>query len=99
DGREAEAVLPPLRCDAETLLDTLSAVREAFLGLAPRRLGSPALISPLPWRILRWRCRRRSSRSVNEAVRKFLSAFDGDREAFRETLHPEIEWYPIEKER
>ncbi len=35
----------------------------------------------------------------NEAVRRFLSAFDGDREAFRETLHPEIEWYPIEKER
>ncbi len=46
DGCEAKAVLPQLRGDAETLLDALSALREAFLGLAPRRLGSPTLISP-----------------------------------------------------
>jgi ketosteroid isomerase-like protein len=35
----------------------------------------------------------------NEAVRRFISAFEGDDEAFRETLHPEIEWYPIEENR
>jgi ketosteroid isomerase-like protein len=36
----------------------------------------------------------------NEAVRRFLAAFESpDTDAFRDTLHPEIEWYPIEKER
>jgi hypothetical protein len=35
----------------------------------------------------------------NEAVQRFISAFEGDDEAFRETLHPEIEWYPIEENR
>ena len=35
----------------------------------------------------------------NEAVRTFFSAFEGDDEAFRGTLHPEIEWYPIEENR
>jgi ketosteroid isomerase-like protein len=35
----------------------------------------------------------------NEAVRRFLAAFDGDDDSFRDTLHPEIEWYPIEENR
>jgi ketosteroid isomerase-like protein len=35
----------------------------------------------------------------NEVVRRFFSEFEGDDEAFRETLHPEIEWYPIEENR
>jgi ketosteroid isomerase-like protein len=35
----------------------------------------------------------------NDAVRRFFSAFEGDDEAFRDTLHPEIEWYPIEENR
>src|SRR3954447_24796212 len=35
----------------------------------------------------------------NEAARTFLMAFEGDDDAFREALHPEIEWYPIEENR
>jgi ketosteroid isomerase-like protein len=35
----------------------------------------------------------------NEAVRRFIAAFESDDEAFRETLHPDIEWYPIEENR
>jgi ketosteroid isomerase-like protein len=35
----------------------------------------------------------------NEAVRRFLAAFENDSDAFRDTLHPEIEWYPIEENR
>jgi ketosteroid isomerase-like protein len=35
----------------------------------------------------------------NEAVRRFFSAFDREDETFRETLHPQIEWYPIEENR
>ena len=35
----------------------------------------------------------------NEAARAFLMAFEGDDDAFCETLHPEIEWYPIEENR
>jgi ketosteroid isomerase-like protein len=35
----------------------------------------------------------------NEAVRTFIAAFEGDAEAFRATLHPEIEWFPIEENR
>jgi ketosteroid isomerase-like protein len=35
----------------------------------------------------------------NEAVRKFFAAFESGDEAFRETLHPDIEWYPIEENR
>ena len=45
DGCQAEALLPQLRRDAEALVDALPALREAFLGLAPRRVGSPALMS------------------------------------------------------
>jgi hypothetical protein len=44
DGREAKALLPALRCDPDTLLDALSALREAFLDVAPRRLDSQSLI-------------------------------------------------------
>jgi ketosteroid isomerase-like protein len=36
---------------------------------------------------------------LNEAVRRFFAAFDGDDDAFRAVLHPEIEWYPIEENR
>ena len=35
----------------------------------------------------------------NEAVRKFVAAFEGDDDAFRDTLHPDIEWFPIEENR
>jgi ketosteroid isomerase-like protein len=35
----------------------------------------------------------------NEAVRRFFLAFESEDEAFRETLHPDIEWYPIEENR
>jgi ketosteroid isomerase-like protein len=35
----------------------------------------------------------------NEAVRRFASAFESDSDAFRDTLHPEIEWFPIEENR
>ena len=45
DGREANAVLPALRCHPDTLLETLSALRQAFLDLAPGWVGSPSLIA------------------------------------------------------
>ena len=32
-----------------------------------------------------------------EVVRRCLSAYESDTEAFRATLHPEIEWFPIEE--
>jgi len=35
----------------------------------------------------------------NEAVRRFLAAFEEDDDTFRQTLHPEIEWCPIEENR
>src|SRR5438105_9115829 len=35
----------------------------------------------------------------NEAVRRFLAAFEDDDDAFRQTLDPEIEWCPIEENR
>jgi ketosteroid isomerase-like protein len=35
----------------------------------------------------------------NQAVRNFFAAFEGDDDAFRAALHPEIEWYPIEENR
>jgi ketosteroid isomerase-like protein len=35
----------------------------------------------------------------NEAVRAFIAAFESDDGAFRATLHPDIEWYPIEENR
>ena len=35
----------------------------------------------------------------NEAVRRLFSAFEGEDDAFRAALHPEIEWYPIEENR
>jgi ketosteroid isomerase-like protein len=35
----------------------------------------------------------------NDVVRRFFSAFDGDTDAFRDALHPEIEWFPIEENR
>jgi ketosteroid isomerase-like protein len=35
----------------------------------------------------------------NEVVRRFAAAFDSDTDAFRDTLHPAIEWFPIEENR
>jgi ketosteroid isomerase-like protein len=35
----------------------------------------------------------------NEAVRRFIAAFEAEDDVFRATLHPEIEWYPIEENR
>jgi len=32
-----------------------------------------------------------------EIVRRFLWAFENDMDAFRDILHPEIEWFPIEE--
>ncbi len=32
----------------------------------------------------------------NEVVRRWFWAFENDADAFRDTLHPEIEWFPIE---
>jgi ketosteroid isomerase-like protein len=33
-----------------------------------------------------------------ELVRRFVWAFENDSEAWRERLHPEIEWYPFEED-
>lgn len=33
----------------------------------------------------------------NEVVRRWFAAFDDDDDAFRETLHPEVEWFPFEE--
>jgi SnoaL-like domain len=35
----------------------------------------------------------------NEAVRRFLAAFEDSDEAFRQTLDPEMEWCPIDENR
>ena len=35
----------------------------------------------------------------NEAVQQFISAFEGDTDSFRDCLHPQIEWFPIEENR
>jgi ketosteroid isomerase-like protein len=35
----------------------------------------------------------------NEVVRRYVAAFESDTDGFRDTLHPEIEWYPIEENR
>jgi ketosteroid isomerase-like protein len=35
----------------------------------------------------------------NQAVRRFVAAFEDDDDSFRNALHPEIEWYPIEENR
>ena len=35
----------------------------------------------------------------NEVVRKWFRAFEGDAAAFRDTLHPEIVWFPFEENR
>lgn len=47
DGREAKALLPALRRHPDTLLDALSALRQALVDLAPDWLGSPPLIRAL----------------------------------------------------
>jgi ketosteroid isomerase-like protein len=35
----------------------------------------------------------------SEAVRSFISAFENDTDTFRNALHPEIEWFPIQENR
>jgi ketosteroid isomerase-like protein len=35
----------------------------------------------------------------NEVVRRWFRAFESDTDAFRNTLHPEIEWFPFEENR
>jgi ketosteroid isomerase-like protein len=35
----------------------------------------------------------------NEVVRRFIWAFENDTDAFRDSLHPEIEWFPIDENR
>jgi ketosteroid isomerase-like protein len=34
---------------------------------------------------------------ANVVVRRWIWAFDNDTDAFRDILHPEIEWFPIEE--
>jgi ketosteroid isomerase-like protein len=34
----------------------------------------------------------------NEVVRRWFWAFENDTQAFRDTLHPDIEWFPIEED-
>jgi ketosteroid isomerase-like protein len=38
------------------------------------------------------------SRDNVAVVRRWFWAFENDADAFREALHPEIEWYPIEED-
>jgi ketosteroid isomerase-like protein len=33
----------------------------------------------------------------NVVVRRWIWAFENDTDAFRDTLHPEIEWFPVEE--
>jgi ketosteroid isomerase-like protein len=35
----------------------------------------------------------------NEVVRRWIWAFENDTDVFRGSLHPDIEWYPIEENR
>jgi ketosteroid isomerase-like protein len=35
----------------------------------------------------------------NEVVRRFVASFESDTDEFRDTLHPEIEWFPLEENR
>src|ERR1044071_8757436 len=35
----------------------------------------------------------------NQVIRRWLWAFENDTDAFRATLHPEIEWFPIDENR
>lgn len=35
----------------------------------------------------------------NEVVRRFFLAFENDTKGFRDSLHPEIEWFPIDENR
>jgi ketosteroid isomerase-like protein len=32
-----------------------------------------------------------------DVVRRYIRAFDNDSETFRDTIHPEIEWFPFEQ--
>jgi hypothetical protein len=38
-------------------------------------------------------------RVENEVIRRWFWAFENDTAAFRATLHPEIEWFPIDENR
>jgi ketosteroid isomerase-like protein len=35
----------------------------------------------------------------NAVLRRWIWAFENDTDAFRDTLHPEIEWFPIDENR
>jgi ketosteroid isomerase-like protein len=37
-----------------------------------------------------------SQENANAVARRWLWAFENDTDAFRDTLHPEIEWFPFE---
>jgi ketosteroid isomerase-like protein len=37
-----------------------------------------------------------SLENANAVTRRWLWAFENDTDAFRDTLHPEIEWFPFE---
>jgi ketosteroid isomerase-like protein len=39
------------------------------------------------------------SRENVEIVRRFVWAFENDRDVFRDLLHPEVEWFPFEEDR
>ncbi len=36
-------------------------------------------------------------RQAAQVVRRYLWAFDNDSEAFRDVIHPQIEWFPFEQ--
>jgi ketosteroid isomerase-like protein len=38
-------------------------------------------------------------RVKNEVIRRWFWAFENDTAAFRDSLHPEIEWFPIDENR
>ena len=38
-------------------------------------------------------------RVKNDVIRRWFWAFENDTAAFRDTLHPEIEWFPIDENR
>jgi ketosteroid isomerase-like protein len=42
---------------------------------------------------------RESGEVENVVVRRWLWAFQNDTDAFRDLLHPEIEWFPIDENR
>src|SRR5713101_4505999 len=56
----------------------------AFPGLAPIYRGRQGALEL--WEALK-----------NVVVRRWFWAFENDADAFRDTIHPEFEWFPIEE--